>query len=453
MTCEPPAGRRAERNRRSDGERLPLGRDLRVPEILCASRSIVFSSSSARPGLWWNSQSCPARMDRGEPRALPPVAVAPALVGRELVGREVRVEHDGARPAMKAPSAPIDGLVAELVVGRVDQIALCAADAVAEGAAGWFSGCARISKAPICRSPGCTTWTVGWQRQALVRDRKEGRLEHRVDRALGQRRRPDGRAPAGTEERPEERESLQVIRVVVREEDRRRGVVPRSAPHPARRCPSRHRARGRCPARRRSSRGTACCSRRRSTRSSPTARSRGRPEADMHEASSLLRRRATSQAVGWRRRRPRIRRTHHARTTPQRPNMRRLPSPPQGPVPAVAPVGLLRRRARRGGPSAKTTARTATPGTFSSTTRLAARRTAGARTPSRASAIATSCWCSASPSGTDMIPILKERMFGLTSGQGQPRRGRKGVLLLPRQYAHAQLYADALQVSAGGVPI
>ena len=34
-------------------------------------------------------------------------------------------------------------------------------------------------------------------------------------------------------------------------------------------------------------------------------------------------------------------------------------------------------------------------------------------------------------------PILKERMFGLTGTRGQPRRGRQGVLVVPRRHAHA----------------
>ncbi len=37
--------------------------------------------------------------------------------------------------------------------------------------------------------------------------------------------------------------------------------------------------------------------------------------------------------------------------------------------------------------------------------------------------------------------------------RGQPRRGRQGVLLLSRQHADARLRADALQVSAGRVPV
>ena len=39
------------------------------------------------------------------------------------------------------------------------------------------------------------------------------------------------------------------------------------------------------------------------------------------------------------------------------------------------------------------------------------------------------------PSGTSKDPILKERLFGLTDPAGQPRRGREGVLLLPRRHA------------------
>ena len=48
-------------------------------------------------------------------------------------------------------------------------------------------------------------------------------------------------------------------------------------------------------------------------------------------------------------------------------------------------------------------------------------------------------------------PILKERMFGLEQSAGQPRRGRQGVLLLPRRHADPLLHEDALQVSASGV--
>ena len=37
--------------------------------------------------------------------------------------------------------------------------------------------------------------------------------------------------------------------------------------------------------------------------------------------------------------------------------------------------------------------------------------------------------------------------------RGQPRRGREGVLLLPRQHAHALVHEVPLQVSAAGVPV
>ena len=50
-------------------------------------------------------------------------------------------------------------------------------------------------------------------------------------------------------------------------------------------------------------------------------------------------------------------------------------------------------------------------------------------------------------------PILKERLFGLTGNEGQPRRGREGVLLLPRQHADALVHEVPLQVPAGGVPV
>ena len=50
-------------------------------------------------------------------------------------------------------------------------------------------------------------------------------------------------------------------------------------------------------------------------------------------------------------------------------------------------------------------------------------------------------------------PILKERMFGLTGPRGQPRRGRQGVLVVPRRGAEQRLAALALSLSAGRVPV
>ena len=48
------------------------------------------------------------------------------------------------------------------------------------------------------------------------------------------------------------------------------------------------------------------------------------------------------------------------------------------------------------------------------------------------------CFALALWNGRD--PILKERLFGLTEQRGQPRRGRQGVLLLPRQHADPLLH-------------
>ena len=65
-------------------------------------------------------------------------------------------------------------------------------------------------------------------------------------------------------------------------------------------------------------------------------------------------------------------------------------------------------------------------------------RTAGARTGSPGSATSSSSLCLglALWNGTD--PILKERIFGLT-GPGQPRRGREGVLVVPRRRPEPRL--------------
>ena len=49
------------------------------------------------------------------------------------------------------------------------------------------------------------------------------------------------------------------------------------------------------------------------------------------------------------------------------------------------------------------------------------------------------CFALALWNGRD--PFLKERLFGLTNPARQPRRGRQGVLLLPRLHAHAFLDA------------
>ena len=50
-------------------------------------------------------------------------------------------------------------------------------------------------------------------------------------------------------------------------------------------------------------------------------------------------------------------------------------------------------------------------------------------------------------------PILKERLFGLTNSEAQPRRGRQGVLLLPRQHADPLVHEVSLQVPAAGVSL
>ena len=60
------------------------------------------------------------------------------------------------------------------------------------------------------------------------------------------------------------------------------------------------------------------------------------------------------------------------------------------------------------------------------------------------------CFALALWNGRD--PILKERLFGL-AGRGESRRGRQGVLLLPRQHADALVHEVSLQVSAGRVSL
>src|SRR6186997_138812 len=49
----------------------------------------------------------------------------------------------------------------------------------------------------------------------------------------------------------------------------------------------------------------------------------------------------------------------------------------------------------------------------------------------------------------------EDGLAGISDDQqrGKPRRGRKGVLLLPRQHSDALLHEIPLQVSAGGVSV
>ena len=87
--------------------------------------------------------------------------------------------------------------------------------------------------------------------------------------------------------------------------------------------------------------------------------------------------------------------------------------------------GLQRRRRGLGLP-----ARTTTPGRGP---------TAGARTawPGSATSSSGCAWALALWNGRD--PILKERLFGLTGPRGQPRRGRQGVLVVPRRRPQPRL--------------
>ena len=61
------------------------------------------------------------------------------------------------------------------------------------------------------------------------------------------------------------------------------------------------------------------------------------------------------------------------------------------------------------------------------------------------------CFALALWNGRD--PILKERALRPGQQRRQPRRGRQGVLLLPRQHADALVHEVPLQVSAGGLPL
>ena len=61
------------------------------------------------------------------------------------------------------------------------------------------------------------------------------------------------------------------------------------------------------------------------------------------------------------------------------------------------------------------------------------------------------CFALALWNGEDAM--LKERAFGLYGPRGQSRRGREGLLVLPRQRAVARVHAGAVQVSSARVSV
>ncbi len=86
--------------------------------------------------------------------------------------------------------------------------------------------------------------------------------------------------------------------------------------------------------------------------------------------------------------------------------------------PAWKALGAVPAASGSGARSARTTARTATPGTTSRTTTPAAAPIAGARTASPASRDDEQRLCLALALWNGRDPILKERLFGLTNGEG-----------------------------------
>ena len=106
-----------------------------------------------------------------------------------------------------------------------------------------------------------------------------------------------------------------------------------------------------------------------------------------------------------------------------------------------------------GAPCARTTAPTATRGSFfpHDHARSRAYRWSEDGLAGICDDRQTLCFALAFWNGRD--PILKERIFGLTGPRGQPRRGRQGVLVVPRLDADALVDALALHVPAGRVPL
>ena len=120
---------------------------------------------------------------------------------------------------------------------------------------------------------------------------------------------------------------------------------------------------------------------------------------------------------------------------------------------ALAEVGARTSASASGGRCARTTARAATPGTTSPTTRPAPAPTAGARTGWPGSPTTSSGCASRWPCGTAHDPILKERLVRPHQQRGQPRRGRQGVLLLPRQHPDPLLHEVPVQVPPARLPL
>ena len=125
-----------------------------------------------------------------------------------------------------------------------------------------------------------------------------------------------------------------------------------------------------------------------------------------------------------------------------------LPFPSSFPSPSFcSPSGRA-----SGAPCARTTARTATPGTTSRTTRRAPRLPVGRGRPRRdlrrpaAALLRAGAVERAGPDPQGAAVRPDEQ-------RGQPRRGRQGVLLLSRLDADALLHEVSLQVPAGGVPL
>ena len=118
---------------------------------------------------------------------------------------------------------------------------------------------------------------------------------------------------------------------------------------------------------------------------------------------------------------------------------------------ALEEVGAVPERAAVGHRARGLQRQTATPGTTSPTTRPARAPTAGARTASPASRDDQQRLCFALALWNGKRPDPQGAAVRAHQQRGQPRRGREGVLLLPRQHADALLHEVPVQVPAGGV--
>ena len=120
---------------------------------------------------------------------------------------------------------------------------------------------------------------------------------------------------------------------------------------------------------------------------------------------------------------------------------------------ALEALGALRLRSGSGAPCARTTARTGRRGSTCRTTSARSRAYRWGEDGILGISDNHQRLCLALVAVERSRPHPQGAALRAHRQRGQPRRGREGVLLLPRLHAHPLLHEGALQVPAGGVPL